>query len=431
MTLHDGKKLVGRFFKKNDPTKEHLDITNFDLEEISEADFIYPDNIESSIIHKDMHSPTELSTTIKSDNLMTDNFANPKLVRPILVPLDFTEEWRKQKQNAYKKSHLHDEEDEFEMEQEYLRRQSLRSEQILSGKSAKKENPLDVGFDENEEKNEDDTISDPKKEDGEIIHTESEEKQAMENIGSKINETSREEKAEESSIEDLSQEARKITNSDENPNDTKFVEMNTELTPDGENPEIPTISEYKEKAELQRELNEEEKKMIEVAKDKGYSEGYSEGFRLGEEKGTLQAKEQAKNIHDELNKVISEFEGMEKNILHNAQENFLVVCQAMMEAILKKEFELNPESLLSVLNTAIEDAVTEDNFKVHLNPETIKSIDEILSDDLRTKIIADDSISAGDFKIDSNMAVVDGNIGTLIEKLIKQNDLELFGEKIG
>ncbi len=50
----------GRFIKKDDPLKNHLEVSDFNLLEICESNITYCDNPNGNIIHKDLHSEEEI-----------------------------------------------------------------------------------------------------------------------------------------------------------------------------------------------------------------------------------------------------------------------------------------------------------------------------------------------------------------------------------
>ena len=65
--------------------------------------------------------------------------------------------------------------------------------------------------------------------------------------------------------------------------------------------------------------------------------------------------------------------------------------------------------------------------KVH--PNTLEKLKKLEIQELGQKLIADDQIAEGDFKIEAKMSVVDINIGRIINDMLEQADLDLFHDQ--
>ena len=106
----------GRFIKKDDPLKNHLDVSDFNLLEICESNITYCDNPNGNIIHKDLHSEEEIKTIEDSPDEISHVF-NRKESRPIIRPINFTSEWEKimEKQNSKHLASMEEDEIDNEM----------------------------------------------------------------------------------------------------------------------------------------------------------------------------------------------------------------------------------------------------------------------------------------------------------------------------
>jgi flagellar biosynthesis/type III secretory pathway protein FliH len=193
--------------------------------------------------------------------------------------------------------------------------------------------------------------------------------------------------------------------------------------------EAEAAQEYRQRiAELQasqKHLEEEAQKLREAAK----ADGYRDGFRMGEEKAELQARQQAAQVFGKVNELIGEFSGLKHAILDNVQQNFYELCQAMAEALLKREFSIRPDAFVTVLRRAIAEAVEPGKVRIRVHPDFYDKIVGLGDDTIRQSLVKDVEIPAGDFKVESDQSIVDVSIGKLIEGLLAKADLNLFGEE--
>ena len=174
-----------------------------------------------------------------------------------------------------------------------------------------------------------------------------------------------------------------------------------------------------------RPLTEDETHIVDEAK----AQGYEDGFRIGEEKATLQTKQMFGELLGTIEELVHDIAALKKNVLFNAQENFFVLCNALSQAIFKREISLNPERLAEVIKRAIDEAVPEDEIKVILNSRSAAALKKVLPEKMKVMIRTDDTMDEGRFRIDSKLTVIDGDISQLIYDMIQQADLSLFESK--
>lgn len=393
------QKLKGRFIKKNDPHAKQIEINEFNLMEICESPVAYADNPKANIIYSRLHEESELTEAIRvpaeMDTVFEVNY------RPVIKPLDFTEEWRRRrKQNSMRRT---DDDEALDMEFRDLNRE------IETERRAKNEKKKNLKFQEN--------IPDSIVNSDLAIEQKSD--NSLEEELSTIKAQNKETEISENRPEEFSKRLEdpqshfKLLDQDTNheKSEYQFVPLAHEvLKTESDRPIAKKISE------------EEKQEIIEEAKAKGYEDG----FRQGEEKANIEFREKFNQSLNHLENLFQDLEGLKKNILNNAQENFQILCQAMIENLLRKEFKANPESLKRVIERAIEEAVPDDKFKVYISNQSFDALKPFCSDQLLSKLKVSSDVKDYDFKIESSLTVVDGNISQIVSDLLEQADTTLY-----
>ncbi|MFW7380124.1 MAG: FliH/SctL family protein [Oligoflexus sp.] len=412
-------KLKGRFFKADDPTTKIIDVVDFDLMEICDYPISLPDNPQANIFHSKLHEKSEIDQVIGTSKLVNTVFEVSD-ARPVIKPLDFTQEWRRIRRRMTERQNRGDD-DDMDFEQE--------------------------GFSMSLQRKVKDAIQEMKKTSGEVEAsptTEAEEKQQVVSEESSSPATAESKEYEASqfdqdvhSSEELSTSSESSAEPQKNPfhfsnqhdaeiphHETKNMN-NDEFIPmhQGKNNSAP------QKPEIEPVSEEEREAIIQEAQSKGYEEG----FRLGEEKALLSVQDKIQQTIQEVQNIVGELEGLKSNILHNAQENFQVLCQALMESLLHQQFAINPASFQTVVQRAIDEAVPDDSFTIHVSPKAFDNLKDVADEKFLSRLKVDQDLKQHDFKIESNLTVVDGNISQIISDLLEEADTKLFDtpEKVG
>ncbi|MDQ3233634.1 MAG: FliH/SctL family protein, partial [Pseudobdellovibrionaceae bacterium] len=173
-------------------------------------------------------------------------------------------------------------------------------------------------------------------------------------------------------------------------------------------------------------LSEEERDRLRA---EAKAEGYQQGFQQGEEKGTLSAQDKIHSITEELANIMDNLQGMQKSILTHVQDNFLMICQSFLEALLHREFKVNPESFGAVIERAIADALPEDEFMIHVSPQSFQDLSKWSNPEMRRRLRVDDKLQNDHFRVEGKHAVIDGDLPKIIRDLLDQADIQLFETK--
>ncbi|MBM4253353.1 MAG: hypothetical protein FJ146_15395 [Deltaproteobacteria bacterium] len=422
----DGPKRQGRFIKKGTALLEKVALVEFDFEEINTVQVLPKDNLSRSIIHQDYHSKEDVAEVVLEPTKFNEDLIPANQRRQVLMPLDFTQQWKLDNQRRASGELSHDE-DEYEFQMQLLRQHGQQGgeQQNQSGTHQQAQSPLDQDFTPAQSPTAKAEAPQPQREPtdtakaviggGPMVTGSEEQWEYMEAVGE--------------GIKSLNNSAPELpSHPPQRPargQDTASAFIPVQPGAAGAqvtDPEMEAVQRYKDRLE---EEKQQEKKWAEAA-ETAKAQGYRDGFRAGEEKGELQMRETAQQVFGNVANLIKEFEGLKRSILENVQENFYELSQAMAEALIKREFSVSPDTFLTVLQRAIAEAVEPGKIRVHIHPDLIDRISAIAPQELKDALVKDPEVAPGDFKVESQMSVIDVNVTKLISELLRQADIDLF-----
>ena len=434
----DGPKKQGRFIKKGAKVLEKISLVEFNFEEINTTNVIHKDNATRSIIHADYHPKEEISNRVVDPARFDQDLVPSDQRRSILMPIDFTKQWRR---DAARRAsgNFQKEDDEYEYELRLMqqheqereeRRRTLAKSSGAEAKSATSE-AVDVSAvaevvkspviyksvpDDAQSFSVGGTKAVPGG--GPMVTGSQHQWQYMEAVGEAI-------KGLKNTATDPPSQPPQRPGRDPAATADDFIPVSPGTSASSNevtDPEQAPMRAYRDRLEEEKQQEKKWAESAEIAK----AQGYRDGFRAGEEKAELQMRENAQQIFGNVNDLVQEFSSLKKNILENVQENFYELCQAMAEALIKREFSINTETFMMVLQRAITESVEPGKIRVHVHPELFDRIAAIAPPDLKEALLKDGEIAVGDFKIESSMSVVDVNVTKLVSELLRQADLDLF-----
>ena len=92
---------------------EHVVLQEYSLEEISESPIVSFDNTNSTIVHSKFHDQTALNTAVKRPPYFDDSLVDPQNARSIIMPRDFTADWRASRSKAGSRRKDNDEDEDL------------------------------------------------------------------------------------------------------------------------------------------------------------------------------------------------------------------------------------------------------------------------------------------------------------------------------
>lgn len=387
----EGRKLLGRFIRKRDPILDHVQVLDYNLLEIAVTPTSIPDNASNTIIHTRLHSPESIQASIKESPLQKEVFENEVSRRAIIAPKDFTKDWERLKRRTSRRMIKLDDDEELELEMEYLREKES----------------LERSKDEFEYSSENIQAAEAKTEETPNLED-------LDRAAEEVAESLSEEDGDERSM---------LTISSPPPNtDSPTQELNIRNTidePDHEpSNEMPQSA--PETIENPPQIEGEQEYPPEINQDQ-----IDEAFERGRVDALNSVKEEFEAAANAINGIFSDLDGLKASLLSNSQENFRNICESLIESILGEQFTIKPEAFSSIIERAVEEATKDDNFQIHINPQLYDKLKETLEENVAKRLIPDDSIGLGDFKLDSKSGVVDGSLKTIISDLLNKADVKL------
>jgi flagellar biosynthesis/type III secretory pathway protein FliH len=405
----DGRKLAGRFIKRSDRLMDHVAIGKFSFEEICPSEMAYFDNDDSSIIHVRLHEPSNLEKTVRQHPNFDVDISPQDGEREVILPRDFTNEWRSYVSPSSGRTRRPGRGDDvMELNDEGQRQFA----EIFGGGAAS--SVFTSRAAESQEKN---------------GASNAEQSPLAADAG--VFRINREDIRSAPAAQDL-------RSSQPQPPSEEFIPLGTapaSASVDSVSQvETAAVDNWKARREMEEEANrlaaaareDGLKSGLEEGRKSGYEKGYEEGFKIGEEKGELSARQVASQFFGRAGDLIKEFESLKGQILDNVQQNFFDLCQAMGEALLEREFEIHPEAFASIMRKAVTETVKGDQFTIRVNPATAEAMAKAGVQDLDSHIVKDAAVPAWEFKLESQLSVVDVQAKKMIRSLLGQADVSLF-----
>lgn len=408
MPYYEGPKRLGRFLKKGSKVFEQVSLLDFSFEEINDASVIDLDNSKRTIVHSQYHSEDELQKTVHTPDKFNEDLIGADNKRSVILPMDFTKEWERDRR-LRKDRVARSEDEEFDFEYDAALRFKEREEEQTKSDAHEETAPVvqaparaPAPAPAPVQAKAAQAPEAPKQAAKAPAHGEAPKYESMDVVGKAIK-----------TLMTVGPEA----------SAAEFIPVNTKSEGAAPTAIEETASQtYKQRVEQQQIDQKKLDEMVEEAKAKGYRDG----FGVGEEKGELQVRQNAQAIFSKVSELMHEFGNLKHEILDNVQQNFYELCQAMAESLIKREFSIHPEAFVTVLRRAISEAVEPGKFKIRVHPEFFEKLQTLGDQEIREALVKDLDVEPGDFKIESNMSVVDVSVKKMIGDLLSQADLNLF-----
>lgn len=465
----DGNKRLGKFIKKDSKLFKYINIKSFSFEKLLEASKFFFDNKNKNILHVPLHSETDLHNIIKQHKTFDKVLETPDGPRPIIQPLNFTEEWkRKNSKTRHRNSLYYDYDEDIEDDlQSFLQNdQPSKSTINRNDENEIKVTPEDASLNVNHKndniQNTNNTTDGLKDGLNQFRVSALNVKQDI-NSNSYNNQVNDEQNFYAIQKQNLDNLAHTINNAsknlasniinNKNPfklNKTDAIQHDSESTQSTSHTEddisnIPNFASSDTTDNIDNNL--EHSSAEEYRSDDSSIQSKSNMAKTNEildadnnaseseisESNTdisNDAKTTLVEIVQEAKNLVYQLQDLKKHILNNVQNNFYEIAQAIAEGLLKREFSINPKSFAEFLRKAIDENVSGDDIKILVHPSYYNKLIKLSGvEDLKALLVSDNSVEEGSFKIDANFKTIDGSLKTLISNLFSKADTKLFEEE--
>ncbi len=425
----EGVKRLGRFFKRTDKLIKKISINSFSFEEIQQNVTVFPDNTHHTIFHARLHDPKELEKVIRAPAKFDDSLVDESRRNPVIKLRDFTEEWLRDKRRLRKR-------DDGDLDDEY-EDEDFSDIRAMNSNSGGRKRPSNVKAQAKEIRDniaESQTATPTGKE---VISIADPQTNALSN-GNKASEKAPKEAHTISpdkltmvgrAIQDAVIHAPHADTARSKHESAAIKEEKTDFIPlDLKGPEgvakieEATIDKYHQQLEEQRLKEIESVKAAEKAKELGYQEG----IKRGEEDARAKVREEAAQMFSRINELVIEFSKLKQTVLSNIEENFYELNQAIAESLLQREFNISKDAFASIVKRAVADSVPTDEFKIKVHPETYERLMKQELAELKSSLVKDESVKVDEFKIDSKLSSIQGNVKDIVKSLLEKIDINLF-----
>ncbi|MBP9708489.1 MAG: hypothetical protein KBD78_12665 [Oligoflexales bacterium] len=384
---------AGRVFKKGKGLIEKISLLEYNFDELLPEHVLQTDNIDNSIIHTRLHDPQK----IEIGSRLPESF-NAELIdrnnRPtVILPRDFTDDWNKQKQRSFRARNSLEEEEEFETEAPIQNASMPTESKPIELLQSDLQVPLKID----------------------------------ESLNSEHNEHLEDLKRDSTPYSSLDLVGKVIKNLAPSTKESEIIQHTVEETESLNEKQISPFGETSNHVQNEKLLNENRDKIISL-QETAKADGYLAGFKEGESKGLAQIRQISSELFQHLNQVIEDLEGLKKDILTNAQDNFFEITQALGEAILNHEFNLNPIEFKKLTERAIARAIQGDEYTIRASRSAIELLKKTADQKLMGKIQLDPHLKDQQFAIDSKIGNVHVDLNKIIRELLESADINLFDD---
>lgn len=395
----------GRFFKKDDPVLRNVEIVKYDLMDVCEIEVAVADNNFANVYHKDMQFEEDLDSQVENDAGIHGDLTNEETVRSVLGPDNFTEDWARQREKATR-TYIDLEDDGADEDEDENAPTAPAGTAGTASSEADAFKPLVTETAEPVQATEvaDDSppptgIAAVNQDAGQSQLGDNEEQ--ISQIKDSFHAVSHNQQYDVEPLvaaPDTAGEGDAALGTEQEPSNA------TEPSP------VPELSTEPPPAVSADELDQ--------LRNEAKADGFDEGLK--------EAQQAMATLTDQLGKSIAEVEGLKEQLLDNSRQNFKAIAKTMVSAILQKQIALDPGALDRIISRAIKETIKSDTFTVKVSSATHESLKEV--SEFADKLVVDDSVSEGHFKVESDLSVIDGDLGQIIGNLLDEADLNLFAD---
>ncbi len=147
-------------------------------------------------------------------------------------------------------------------------------------------------------------------------------------------------------------------------------------------------------------------------------------FLMGKEEGLQEGAQNLDTAIQALGQALEDVSQLRKSIIHNSSQDMLHLVLTISRQVLHCEVSVKPETILSSIERALLASISTDSYHVKVNSQDIELVKEkkpfFLARVTGLKNItfeADETISRGSCKVESELGEVDASIETQLDEI--------------
>jgi flagellar assembly protein FliH len=179
-----------------------------------------------------------------------------------------------------------------------------------------------------------------------------------------------------------------------------------------------------EKRVFQTKIEMEVLTRLKSVEETAYAAAHGLGMAEGQEKGFNDIKADIQSHLNEIEKICKEITHIKSQLLIDNEKHFVTVIFNVAKAIALKEIQAEPENILNVVKLALENAQTEEEITLRLNPQDatfLESVKTTVANPFerltRLRVETDETLTQGGVVVETNYGVVDATIETRLNKV--------------
>lgn len=149
-----------------------------------------------------------------------------------------------------------------------------------------------------------------------------------------------------------------------------------------------------------------------------------EAYARGRREGLDEARQELESATQALAQAVEEISRLRDILAKNSRTDMLRLVMAIAEQVILREVNVAPETVLSIIENALQASVRADQYRVHINPADLELVSKqkplflaSISGLRNLSVEADQTITRGGCRIESELGDVDATIETQLETI--------------
>lgn len=147
-------------------------------------------------------------------------------------------------------------------------------------------------------------------------------------------------------------------------------------------------------------------------------------YARGRQDGLQEAESKLDSTHQTLAAALEEVSRLRETLARNSRQDMLRLVMAVAEQVIRRELQVDPKVVLTVLDEALKASVQADQYRIQVNPADLERVTEqkplflaSMSGLKNLNIEGNDSVSAGGCRIESDLGEVDATIESQLDSI--------------